>query len=545
MTRLFDAAGVDYLQWRALTRAYVQLDYAALLGAYGRADQLRAARTLLFTVIFYGMMGAGAAAVAWAATDILFAATAVTSMIGMLVGLTVLGQTSMIIAPEDYQIIGYRPVTSRTYFAVRATAVLLSTLEAVVLCGTLPILGFFIRSNGSFAVALGAAAAVAGAALWITCVLVTLYGWLVRAVRPAALSRVIAFAQLLAVVAIMGSYMAVWMYLGKRGMSEQLFTIDVTLPRTAWTFLYPGTWFGSYVSLASGARGRFELAAAAVSVGSLVALGAMMRGRLSAGYAARIVQLTTDATTPATGRAAGTWAFLSHERRAVAILAMSHLKGDVPFQITVSMTMIMALFFAGMPFVVELPGDPFKPDEGFATAFLGQFAVFILPSSAYDSVASSQTYQASWMFFTTPADRTRVVAAARDLTALFMILPMMTALAIFFTYSFGHAGHALVHALMLGGLAFITLQVVVVMRPKLPFAQPPAQAKGNGRLNFGVGLVGGILGITASALLPTVVYTSTWRIVVTMALIVVTAVVLNRLTRAHLEHRASAITYAD
>jgi hypothetical protein len=541
--RLFEAAGVDYVQWRALTRAYVQLDYAALLGAYGAAERLRALRALLITFVFLSMMGAGGAAVAFAATDVLFAATAVTTMIGMIVGMIVLGQTSMIIAPEDYLIIGFRPVSSRTYFALRATAVLLSTFEAVALCGFLPVLAFLLRSNGSFAVALSAAAAIGAAALWITFALIALYGWLVRAVSPGALSRVVGFAQVMAVLAIMGSYLGVWMYLGERGISDRSFTIDVTLPRSAWTLAYPGTWFGSYISLASGTAGRFDLAAAALSVASLVALGAALRGRLSADYAVRITQLTIDATVPTPGQAANTWSFLSHERRAVAMLTVSQLKGDVPFQISVVMTVFMALFFAAVSFLVELPPDPFQSSNtGVETALLAQLAVFFLPASGYDSFASSQAHQASWLFFTTPADRARLVTAARDMTALFMLAPTMVVLAVFFIYAFGHVGHALLHVVMLGGLAYIALQIVVLLRPKLPFSLPPAQAQGNRRVNFGVGIVGGTVGLVAFSLLPAVVYKSTGRIVAAMAVIGATAVVLNRLTRAHLEHRTRALT---
>jgi hypothetical protein len=546
MRKLFEAAGVDYLQWRALARAYVQLDYAALLGAYGTAERLRALRALLIAFVFFTMMGGGAALVAWAATDTLFAATVVTTMIGTIVGMIVLAQTALIIAPEDYQIIGFRPVSSRTYFALRATAVLLPTFEAVALCGFLPVLAFLIRSDGSFLVAVATAAALAAAALWITFALVALYGWLVRVVSPGALSRVVAFTQVMALFAIMGSYFAVSMYLGEWRTANKSFTIDVTLPRNGFTLAYPGTWFGSYISLAMGTAGRFELAAAALSMASIVGLGAVLRGRLSADYAVRIAQLTTDSTPLTTGRAAATWSFLSHERRAVVMLAMSHLREDVPFQISVLTSMFMALFFAGISFFIELPGDPFQSDNrGFETAFLAQFTVFLLPTTAYDSFASSQAHQASWLFFTTPADRTNLVTAARDMTAVIILVPAMAVLAAFFVYAFSHVGHALVHVLMLAGIAYITLQVVVLLRPKLPFSLPVAHAHSNRRMNFGVGILGGSAGMVTMSVLPYVAYQSTLRVVITMAVITVGALALNRLTRAHLERRAGAVTYVD
>ena len=57
MKRLFDAAGVDYVQWRALMRAYTLTDFGALLGAYGSTEALRSIVLLALTCACFAMAG--------------------------------------------------------------------------------------------------------------------------------------------------------------------------------------------------------------------------------------------------------------------------------------------------------------------------------------------------------------------------------------------------------------------------------------------------------------------------------------------------------
>ena len=49
MTRLLTAVGVDAVQWRILTLAFLKIDFAGVLGAYGQKAAQRSALTLIVT----------------------------------------------------------------------------------------------------------------------------------------------------------------------------------------------------------------------------------------------------------------------------------------------------------------------------------------------------------------------------------------------------------------------------------------------------------------------------------------------------------------
>src|SRR5207248_618368 len=115
---------------------------------------------------------------AWLSATIMITTTA------MLVAFPVLAQAGSLIAPDDYEIIGYRPVTSRTYFAVRATALVLQTAEMALFTGYLPVVAFLTRSHGSARQAFAAAAAVACAAATTTLGLAAVYGWFLKMLPP-------------------------------------------------------------------------------------------------------------------------------------------------------------------------------------------------------------------------------------------------------------------------------------------------------------------------------------------------------------------------
>ena len=74
MRRIFRAAGIDYQQFRALVRAYVWLDYAALFGAYGPAEQQRMAIRLALAWGFMSLLGLGLAGMITVARDPFLAA---------------------------------------------------------------------------------------------------------------------------------------------------------------------------------------------------------------------------------------------------------------------------------------------------------------------------------------------------------------------------------------------------------------------------------------------------------------------------------------
>ncbi len=123
MRRLFAAADVDYDQWKALTIVALKLDFRT--SSLGRSQFRRDASIVAAVIgqlIFYTLIGLAIAAFVWFSRDLFLVGTVAMTYVMFVVGMAVLvDHNSALASPSDYAILGFRPVTSRTYFAVRLT----------------------------------------------------------------------------------------------------------------------------------------------------------------------------------------------------------------------------------------------------------------------------------------------------------------------------------------------------------------------------------------------------------------------------------------
>lgn len=540
MRSLFHALGVDYIQWRALARAYMWMDFATLLGAYGPKEARRAAVRLLVAWGFLTALGLSQASVVWLARDPFLAAALVTTMMMLWVGLTVLAQSTTLIAPEDFAIIGFRPVSSRTYFAVRLTALLWQTLETTLLVGWLPVVAFLTREDGTLQLALAGAAALAGSSVAVAMAVVVLYGSLIRIVSPARLAMLLSYASAAATLTLTVGVMLAVNHFAESDTPVAF--LDRALARDLRAMWFPGAWFAAYVALAQGPRGALEIAAAALSVVTLGALALSLRGRLSSDYAASMAELSSrwmGGSAPREPR----WGFLRSERRAVALLVRNHLRGDIRFQLAVTMNVIMGLVITAMSSSFQLPADPFGADGGgMRNLMLPMFALLFVPPQVYQTLVQTPSHQASWLFFTSPSDRVKLVTAGRDAIAAFVLLPALLLLAVFFTVAYGHVGHAVLHASFLGAVAYASLQLSVLITPRLPFSVPLVQGSSHGFPLF-TNLLVLMIGMPFFALLQFLAYRSGYHLAIGFAGVAALVWGLNVLTRRRIERRASTLVY--
>jgi hypothetical protein len=478
MKRVFDMVGVDYRQWRALARAYVLVDYAAMFGAYGAAETRRAALRLFMLWVFMSLLGLGMATVVAFAVDPLLAAILVITSTMLWTGLVIIAQPANLAAPEDQEIVGFRPVDSRTLFAVRVTALLAPAAETLVMIGWLPVLAFLVRADGSIAMAAAAALAMTAASAWSTLGIVAIFGVLIRAVAPEKLTRMLTYATGIAGIALSGAVIVAINYFAESDSAAELWR--ATVPRDARTMWFPAAWFASYVTLAGGAYGPAETAGALLSIAALAAVAWALKGRMSSEYIGRVVELTTR-TRPHAAPRGRSWRFLGAERRAVALLVSSHLRSDVRFQLSIASSLIMGCLFGLMMPSAEwsfsLPADPFETSQASPVAL---FAVMLVPSQIYQAMVISGTCEAAWIYFSTPADRTALIGAGRDAIGALVIAPITLALAMFYSLAFGDVVHALLAAAAIGLMAYGAFQLNVLLTPRLPFSVPMAGNRSGG-----------------------------------------------------------------
>ncbi len=135
------------MQWRALTRAYVGMDFRAAGGATRRDQRERKGVSPLAGLVFISAIGSLAFSVIAATTaDALLSASLLTTYgAANTMMLLLVDFAGVVLSPDDYAILGPRPVGSRTYFAARLAAVAVYVSAISVSIAVLPAIVYAVR----------------------------------------------------------------------------------------------------------------------------------------------------------------------------------------------------------------------------------------------------------------------------------------------------------------------------------------------------------------------------------------------------------------
>jgi ABC-2 type transport system permease protein len=518
---------VDAAQWWGLTRAFLKIDFAALRGAQGKGAARTMAVGLLLTAVVYGLSGIMPAIIVFASPDALFGATVMVTVVGFFIASSLLvGHGASIVSPDDHGVLGFRPVTSRTYLAVRITSLFIRTVVMTALVGYAPVMAFLLKNGPDIPGALGAIAALVATGFTVTLAIVASYGWMMRVAGPVRVMRFMSYMQFASQMVVWGGFVAM-----SQGLQNRLIQRHPLID-SWWAPFYPGTWFASYVRIAQGRATGNEWLFALASVLLLVLLVRSVGGKLSLDYSETLSRLTTRSVQVSAAAQRFRWpSFLRDETRAVAILVRNQFKHDMKFRLGLISLLPITLIYLFMGTQGGPPTDPFLPGEHDQqnTVFL-QFALMFLPTTLRRSLVTSDAYRAAWIFHVTPADRGSLVLSARNLVTLFFLVPYLIFLAGLFTYFFHDVGHAVTHAAFLGLMSYLVLQLSVLVDPRLPFSMPVDKDTRAG-LTIGIMMLVTFVGFGTYFFLVYVAYRSLLRMVVTFTALAGIAVVMDRLTR--------------
>lgn len=491
----------DARQWRALTRAYLVTDYAALLGAHGRAEQRTAIGGLLVLLFVGFATSLGPTLLVFLITSQFTAATLFCTSLALTIAAIVLGEAGTLASPEDLDIVGSRPVGSRTYFAVRATGLAINTAFTVLLTAALPMLAFLLRT-GSLTTTLGAAAAAAALALTVTLFVLALHAALIRVVDGERLTSALAGVNLCLMLTLVGAYLLGFSQLVDRTAGMPV-NVDIAIEKSAWSLLYPATWFASYIEIASGTVTRTDIIGVGLSLAALAGLALALQGGLSGAYASRMSEIGIHTRPAAVGGRpqpeVERHQWLRGEARVVATLFRSQLAADVNVKINVLMSVALYLGFLFLTVLDGLPRDPFAAGSGRPPAFAPFWLVVIGPR-IYQGMIPSASAGAAWFFFSTPADPVELLRATRNLVFATVLAPLLLVVAMLLTYSYGNPGHALAQTTVIGAAAYLSLQIAILARPRLPFTSPLASRQSLGGVAFMVTVAVSMMAATLLAL---------------------------------------------
>ena len=539
MRGLFTLADVDYDQWRALVRASLTVDLrTSLFVRAPRSRKASAAAAIAGQIVFYAITGLFISFGVWISQDVFLAAVFVVTYVMFMVGTAALmDHNAAIASPDDYYILGFRPVTSRTFFAARLANVLVYTSSMTLVFGLLPMAAFFGRWG--LLVGLAAVAAIAAASLFTALTMIAIYAWLLGAVGAARLKRLLSYVQFVFSFLVYGGYFAAINYLTETAIAS------IRLPKTLPVLMTPPAWFASYVEIASGRIGPRELIPAAASLAGVAALAVFVRGRLSLDYAQRLGELTSAGSAlPAApvADARRTRFFSGGESRAIAMLVRSQFASDLKFRMSVLAILPLTLIYLVMGVSRQGGiGDPFERNglaEGLGFVTL---AVLMFPAMLKMSLSQSDAFRASWIFFASPIERAKLVSAAKNVLLVSFVLPYLAFVALVLAFFTENVSHLLVHLVVVGLVSHLVLQIITFVDPELPFSKPHMKGRSSTRIFIILAVV--TVGSVVFPLLAPLVYRTTLRIAVTLLVLAGLSLLLERMTRLRVESLSDKLEF--
>ncbi|HVD92726.1 MAG TPA: hypothetical protein VNC21_10605 [Vicinamibacterales bacterium] len=472
---LLTALGIDPSQWRALTRTYVRIDFRAAGGPTRRHGAGRAGSSALVGILIVsGIGGIAFAFIAAATPDTLLSASllatygAANTMMLLLVDFT-----GVVVSPDDYGILGARPVGSRTYFAARLSAVGVYVGAISVVIALFPALVYTVR--------LGPLAALAAVLSVLLCNLTTAvlvisgYVALLHHVHPARLRRALSYLQLVAAMSFYVTY-----YIATRAF-RSTFLNRTGFDGAPWLWALPTTWFAALVAVAGGHAPAAAWAAALAALLLSALCVPLAAGRISLDYARRIGEMTAVGEPASAHRELRLPGFGRDEARAIALLVRAQFRFDQRFRMGVLGIIPLTAFYVLIGMDQGVLQDPFSPTAHVTGAGVF-FALVFIPMTLHAALTVSESWRAAWIFFAAPASHAHIVVAAKNFVTVYFLGAYLIVLALFWSVFFDRVWHAFVHALFAGLLAHMLLQLAVMVKPALPFAAEPRKAERSGAM---------------------------------------------------------------
>ncbi|RMD93702.1 MAG: hypothetical protein D6813_03630, partial [Calditrichaeota bacterium] len=472
LRHFFDHLGIDYQQWLTLTRIAIKRDFRESSMSSTLRPRKKGQDTFFILILFYLLTGIFFALVVIANSDVFFTGTLLVSYTMIMVsGLILIEYHSIVISPDDHAVLGYMPINSRTYFAVRVSNLLFYLFIFCTIMGLPAAIAYMFILGFKPWLGLVALLSVYLANFMVSSFIIILYTLILKKVRLKRLQNILAYFQLFFSFMIYGGYFFLPRLLTKSDL------VAYKLSDSPILFFIPSTWYSRYLKIVLGQGSFTDIILAGISLVSALVLGYIGLSRISMEYSEKLSYL---ASLPAEKKPApkstgpGLWDFMhGYEERAISKLIWNQFRFDNKFKLAVLSILPLAIFYLMLGIEEGPLADPFVSTQLYPgrSSFL-YFAILLFPILLRTYVTRSDHYQAAWVFFTTPVDVSRLVRAQKSFLMLYFVLPFLLILGLIFSYFFDNISHALLHILVLSIISHIFLQLAFLLSPELPFSKP-------------------------------------------------------------------------
>jgi ABC-2 type transport system permease protein len=466
---------IDKQQLKTLLRVGLRNDLRSMTTRFGgaRRSPFRippVAVMLVFALVFSIFLGA----VVDKANDLFLGIFFMLGMQMMIIAITILLEFSnLILSPEDFPILAPHPVNSRTFFTAKVLHMVIYVTLLVVVLGLFPSVMAAIAYKNILLFPL-TFAAVWGSGMASALFFAVFYTLMLRVANRERMHRYLSYLQLVLLFVLYGGYQ----FLPTVG--QQILDWTKSSVDRVYLYLTPPGWFASWPSFLAGNVSAAQVWAASAGFVCLVVLYFTAITKLSFGYAKTLNETVEQQQEKTEVRARpGILSRLmnlvsSSEDRVVWQLMRKQFKYDNRYKLSLLMIFPLTLLYIYMglkdgkvlidPFavVVSLPRSD--------SSFIVYMALAFVPFMVVTNSSYSASWQAAWVYFASPADRTRLVIATNRFAIIFFCIPYLLFLGGLMAYFFGNILHAVLHCIVLFLLLLALVGMISLLTPRLPFS---------------------------------------------------------------------------
>jgi ABC-2 type transport system permease protein len=485
--RFFSPWGVDALQYHYLLQCSLKMDFRSTNPLMkGRSETKSALRqTALMNLFFGGFMAIFLAFMA----DVFFFTVLMIGYAMVMLAMMILMEFGLVvISPDDYLILAHRPISSRTFFAVRFSNLMFYVLILSLSLNAAPtLIGTFCRDSRWFFPAVYLAISTA-AAVFTAGVVIAFYGLFMRWVHYERLKDLLVYCQ------IVFSFLFFFSYQLVPRLADHAREAGIERFTHGWGVLFPSIWFAGLLELGLGRWSWESVLTGGTALLMMALVMPWLFRAISLDYSEQVGRMmTTSGKSAGTGPAglrkeswAGWWSRLlckDLEERAFFCFIVTMLRRNrrLKMQLYPNFGIIVAMLVLAILDHKQL-SDPFSGQGmgGMVVSFSAM--AFMFGALALATILPySDEYAGAWLFQTAPLAKARMILkAVKKATFLFFFTPLLllTILVFSFLWPVLHAVEFGLCGLLIGLTVF---QIFLLKFHDFPFSKKPEKGTQSGR----------------------------------------------------------------
>ncbi|RKY52518.1 MAG: hypothetical protein DRP89_07565 [Candidatus Neomarinimicrobiota bacterium] len=475
MNWLFQKFGADWNQFKTLLSISILTDFR---GHRTIGRQRRKLSPLVWTLIFYGIMGLSlAASLVPRAKVFLFSLLILTASMVMMAFAVILEFGNTIINPEDTDVLAFRPISPRTYFLAKLCNLLFYIfLIGTALCLFPSLIGIAVAgSNWVFPLIFFPIAMIAN--LVAASFIILIYTGLLRMLPYERFKDILAYLQIVFTFLLFFSYQLI------PRLSEKFIHEGTELSGT-WLYAVPSAWFAGSVQILMGKARPIDSWLTLTALVATVLLFFVSFRRISLQYAHQIANLQTKERKRIKAYGSdrkGLLNFLARkflptgEALAGFQLTSSMLKKDRYVKMSLYPILGLPLAFLALTMVDNSITDPFIHrsflDRIHDMSYLVIFLIFFMFYTLQNGLLYAQEWEASWLYRVAPITSPgRLYQGVKLALLLRLILPFFLLLGFIYSIKIPLI-HSIQHTIFLFLSGLVVFSTVSFSIKDYPFSK--------------------------------------------------------------------------